>query len=127
MVVKQIKSLIGMMVASVQLLTFADTKTVDGITWTYKVSNGEVSIYGGWGSSAVSISTSGAITVPSTLGGKPVTSIGDYAFYQCDRLTSVTIPNSVTKIGKSVFYDCSSLTNVTIPNSVTRIGPETFK
>lgn len=35
-----------------------------------------------------------------------VTSIGNYAFYDCNCLTSVTIPNSVTAIGKEAFYGC---------------------
>ena len=56
-----------------------------------------------------------------------VTSIGDYAFYNCDSLTSVSIPNSVTSIGDGAFYDCSSLTSVTIPNSVTSIGKFAFE
>jgi hypothetical protein len=55
-----------------------------------------------------------------------VTSIGDYAFYDCSGLTSVTIPNSVKSIGDSAFYDCSGLTSVTIPNSVTSIGDWAF-
>ena len=55
-----------------------------------------------------------------------VTSIGDYAFYDCTGLTSVAIPNSVTSIGSSAFEDCTSLTSVTIPNSVTSIGNWAF-
>ena len=55
-----------------------------------------------------------------------VTSIGDYAFYGCDSLTSVTIGDSVTSIGKYAFYDCDSLTSVTIPDSVTAIGKDAF-
>ena len=51
-----------------------------------------------------------------------VTSIGDYAFYDCNSLTSVTIPDSVTSIGKFAFNDCTSLTSVTIGNGVTSIG-----
>ena len=43
-----------------------------------------------------------------------VTSIGDYAFYNCSGLTSVTIPNSVTSIGKEAFYKCSSLTSLSV-------------
>lgn len=55
-----------------------------------------------------------------------VTSIGNYAFYECSGLTSVTIPNSVTSIGIYAFYGCSGLISVTIPNSVTSIGAYTF-
>ena len=51
---------------------------------------------------------------------------GDYAFYGCTSLTSVTIPNSVTSIGDWAFYRCTSLTSVTIPNSVTSIGDWAF-
>ena len=41
-----------------------------------------------------------------------VTSIGNYAFYQCNGLTSITIPNSVTSIGDYAFSWCSGLTSV---------------
>ena len=55
-----------------------------------------------------------------------VTTIGDYAFYDCDALTSVTIGDSVTVIGSEAFFDCSSLTSVTIGNGVTAIGRYAF-
>ncbi len=55
-----------------------------------------------------------------------VTSIGDYAFVQCDHLTSVTIPSSVTRIGEYAFGWCSSLTSVTIPEGMTSIGNSAF-
>ena len=63
-----------------------------------------------------------SITIPNS-----VTSIGDYAFFDCFKLTSVTIPNSVTSIGKSAFSGCSGLTSITIPNSVTSIGRYAFE
>ena len=58
--------------------------------------------------------------------GNGVTSIGNYAFYECSSLTSVTIPDGVTKIGRDAFSSCTSLTRVTIGNSVTSIGNYAF-
>ena len=55
-----------------------------------------------------------------------VTMIGDYAFYNCDALTSVTIGDSVTTIGEKAFGGCDSLTSVTIGDSVTTIGDYAF-
>lgn len=55
-----------------------------------------------------------------------VTSLGNYAFYNCDNLTNVTIPDSVTEIGESAFEGCDNLTSVTIPDSVTEIGGSAF-
>ena len=55
------------------------------------------------------------------------TSIGEFAFSFCRRLTSVTIPDSVTSIGSQAFYNCSGLTSVTIGNNVTSIGYQAFE
>ena len=43
-----------------------------------------------------------------------VISIGDEAFCDCYKLTSVTIPNSVTSIGRIAFRKCSSLTSIVV-------------
>lgn len=56
-----------------------------------------------------------------------ITSIGNYAFYACSSLTSITLPNSVTSIGSSAFDGCSSLTSITIGSGVTDIGSLAFK
>ncbi len=63
------------------------------------------------------------IDIPSNLS---LTSIGEYTFYGCSSLTSVEIPSSVTTIGNSAFYGCHSLASVEIPTSVTSIGFAAF-
>ena len=52
--------------------------------------------------------------------------LGDYAFYGCSGLTSLTLPSSVTEIGEHAFLNCRGLTNFTIPSGVTKIGAGAF-
>ena len=63
-----------------------------------------------------------SITIPNS-----VTNIGVNAFSGCSGLTSVTIGNGVTSIGDYAFNNCSSLTSITIPNSVTSLGSYAFE
>ena len=65
--------------------------------------------------------------IKSVVIGDGVTSIGDYAFYDCGALTSVTIPDTVTVIGDGAFRGCSRLSGMTIPDSVTSIGKSAFR
>lgn len=101
-------------------------------------------------------SYSGNIVIPSSFVNRDdgltytVTGIDDHAFYQCDGLTSVTIPSSVTiiewnafsectnlttltidagsvvEISGYTFYGCTNLTTLNIPSSVTRINEDAF-
>ena len=99
-----------------------------GYTWTYRINGDTAEIYNNnisW-STAILPKPTGSVTIPSALGGKPVTCIGDFAFRDCSGLTSVTIPNGVTSIGEHAFCFCSGLTSVTIPASVTTIGWSAF-
>jgi len=95
---------------------------VDG-EWTYVVENG--------GANITASSATGAVTIPSVLGGyavKKVSMGGDPVFgYDNFSVTSITIPNSVTSIENGAFADCRVLTSITIPNSVTSIGDAVFQ
>ena len=108
---KQAKRLFSLLLALTLVLTCAPhiplkaAAATDGY-YTYTVTNGEATI------TDVSASISGDITIPSTLGGYPVTTIGSDAFYYCSKLASVTIPNSVTTIGDYAFQDCIKLKNI---------------
>ncbi len=55
-----------------------------------------------------------------------VTEVGDYSFYQYNKLTSLKIGPNVKKIGNSAFYYCYGLTELTIPDNVTELGAEAF-
>ena len=83
--------------------------------FTYTTNNGTITITGYTG-------PGGAVSIPDTITGLPVTIIGQQAFYFYTSLTSVTIPNSVTSIGDYAFSQCWSLTNITIPTALPPSG-----
>lgn len=67
------------------------------------------------------------LNIPSKIGDRPVTAIGNNAFKKCTAIIKVDIPDTVKKIGKSAFDECTSLESITIPNGVTEIGDSAFK
>ena len=87
---------------------------------TYTTTGGEVTVVN------CDKAATGELIIPDTIEENPVTSVGDSAFEGCDRLKSITIPDSVTSIGEGAFFNCSSLTSITIPDSVTSIGTYSF-
>lgn len=56
----------------------------------------------------------------------PVTKIETAAFWYCDRLVNVTMPNSIVEIGNSVFQDCDKLKIVDVSDSIEIMGDNTF-
>jgi len=65
--------------------------------------------------------------VSLNLTGNALTTIPEEAFYKCETLVSITIPDSVTSIGNSAFSCCIGLTSITIPDSVTSIEGYAFE
>ena len=138
------KSLTLCLAALICLVFFTAPKAEAATSvYYYEVNDGEATI------TDVDTSIRGNITIPSTLGGYPVTSIGYAAFYYCTSLTNITLPDRVSYIGdfafcrctglqnvtlgkrvKNIdgyaFYECSSLQSINIPNTVTRIGYNAF-
>ena len=72
----------------------------------------------------------GNIVIPETISVNrtlyQVTTLGEFCFYECAYLTSVSIPNSVTSLGRSCFQRCTGLTSINIPNSVTSLADWCF-
>ena len=101
------------------------------LTWAYYGQTGALAIegsgdmddfeyYGPWRSS-LDLSRIKSVALPDGL-----TSIGCFAFSECEQLAEVTIPESVTKLGEEAFSQCLGLTSVTIPGGVTEIGDHVF-
>jgi hypothetical protein len=84
----------------------ADMTFTTGVPYNYTINNGSVTITGYTG-------PDGAVTVPGTIGGMPVTTIGSTAFQGCN-LTSVTIPGSVIGIESGAFSGFRSLTVISV-------------
>lgn len=70
--------------------------------------------------------STGAVVIPATIAGKPVTAIGYLAFLNCGEITSVSIPASVNSIADQAFVNCVKLSTVNLPAGITRIGYNTF-
>ena len=52
--------------------------------------------------------------------------IGNYSFFECENLTSVSLDNTVETIGEAAFAHCYSLREIVFPKSVSTIGPSAF-
>ena len=117
---KAVKALLLLLVVVAAVCLKAETETIDSYTWSYRVNGDEAEI------TNVSPKPTGSIAIPSMLGGRRVTSLGNHALYDCNGLASVMIPDSVTRIGNSAFEGCSVLASIMIPGSVTNIGVSAF-
>jgi hypothetical protein len=98
-------------------LTSAGEETFGDFNYTFVDGAVAITKYNGVG---------GDVTIPDTIGGKPVVAIGDSAFMFCKVLTGIIIPDGVHSIGYSAFFMCSNLTSLVIGNGVTNIVGSAF-
>ena len=116
---KQALSAVLALLLAVSFAAPSGARALSDAGFEYTVSAGAATVTGCTGP------CSATIVIPGTLGGDPVTSIGDFAFND-NLLESVTIPDSVTSIGDFAFNN-NLLESVTIPDSVTSIGDAAFE
>ncbi len=103
----------------VPLLLLLARPAVVQAQFTYTTNNGAIIITGYTG-------PGGAVTIPGSTNGLPVTAIGDWAFETNTTVTSVAIPSSVTNLGGSAFWGCTSLTSAALGNGLNSIGDFAF-
>lgn len=117
---KKIKSVIGLLLTFVMLLSIAPVSVFaegDVLSYlTYEINNGEVTI------TDCDESISGDVVIPDIIEGYPVTSIGKRAFRYCKSIENITIPDSVTSIGDSAFNGCTALSDINLPDSAILLG-----
>ncbi len=82
--------------------------------------NGDITITGYHGSATY-------VKIPSSINGKAVRAIGDYAFSGCTKMTGVQIPSSITSLGYEAFSGCTSLTSVVLPSSINSYSEYIFR
>ena len=133
-IMKKIFTLFAIMMMAISVNVKAQSGSCgDNLKWTFFE---DVDAY------ALSITGSGAMTNYTDVEEVPwseyiwyieqiylpigLTSIGDYAFSECGKISSMAIPEGVTTIGANAFYGCNSLSSINIPDGVTTIGANAF-
>ena len=66
------------------------------------------------------------LTVPETIGGKPVTELGEYCFAWNETITTVILPDTLESIGTGAFAGCTSLRGIYISEGATYISTDAF-
>ena len=111
--------------------TDVTAQMIDGHLWYFEDNGNSATVAGPQIGAviynAVSPAPTGALVIPSSLGGKRVTAIGERAFEDFTGITSVKIPESVTSIDGYAFAGCTGLTSVDIPAKVTTLADYAFK
>lgn len=119
------------LLSSVSLPVNAETITGDcgkegeNIVWTLDKESGLLTVTGS-GEMKNYLFTKWGTGVDTAFFQEGITSIGDYSFFYCESLRSVSLPSTLTRIGSSAFSCCFALTNIIIPDGVTSLGSNAF-
>ena len=116
------KKWLGLLLCAAMLLGLAACAGNTQATYNdfqYKIKNDAVIITGYTGGAA-------KVTVPETIEGKPVTTIGKEAFAYSDHIKSVKLPEGTTIIGSRAFMWCEMMTTVELPSTLTDVGVGAF-
>ncbi len=114
---KTLSAILSLLIIASNILTIpvitasAATKLTEGF-YTYEISNGEATI------TDCDTSISGEVTIPSTLGGYPVTTIGSSSFFNCTEITKIVLPEGITRIDMRAFAYNTNLKSINIPDSL---------
>jgi hypothetical protein len=94
--------------------------SVESSDFTYTVLNGSfISITGYTGSDP-------EVVIPDEIDGYIVQEIGQYAFYDCTSLTTISLPSTLTAIRQMAFSGCTGLTTVSLPNTLKTLDGSAF-
>ena len=129
-------------------LPVLEFKDAYGLTWHYRIINGEAELYNNGEAVIYPTSIDGNrntatrgthLLLPSSINGYVVTKIGDYAFLNCKNLSRIDIPPSITTIGDYAFKGCAAISiirgtdsggedaTIEIPDNITTLGYHPFE
>ena len=94
----------------------ADAGTLSGY-WLYELTDDGAKV-NAW------LGVRESLTIQPTLGGQPVTAIGDRAFRGDTRLTNLFVPQSLQALGEQALDGCTGLVSLALPETVRLIGAE---
>ena len=112
------------------MASWAHSFEVGGIYYNYLTDSTVTVTYRGIYNNSYANEYTGSVVVPASVSyeGKTyaVTAVANSAFYDCNQLTSITLPESITSIGEYAFQNCSKLSSIAIPEGVKNIGVRAF-
>ena len=108
--------------------TGAYTEVFGGYTWYFIVTGiNEATIYNNGDCAISPAPSSGTLIFPNTLGGYPVTGIGENAFANCTKMECVQLPDALVSIGGYAFSHCYKLSGAPLPSGLLWIGDCAFE